>query len=250
MILVMSETKTGAIRTRSNKHQRVCKLLLENHPSSVWKWLPKGKRLYKKSANKFILGSILDFGMRADLVWENARRFAEDELGDPKDLWETIISIPRWNSDTMCGRYHLHRFRAGHKRVRRIGKEIVEHYSGDTRKIWKNQRPDKILERLERMRVGPQISRMIVGALYDTKQISEAGDLKADIHVRRVLGRVFTGKVVSPVEAHRIANKMISGKSWMLDAPLYALGKSKCKKRNPACVDCYLRKKCKYYKTT
>ena len=70
---------------------------------------------------------------------ENARRFAEDELGDPADLWEKIIAIRRWDSDAVWRRYGLHRFPAGHKRVRRIGKEIVEHYQGDARKIWKDQ---------------------------------------------------------------------------------------------------------------
>ena len=43
------------------------------------------------------------------------------------------------------------------------------------------------------MGVGPQLSRMTAGALHDTKQIVGPGELKADIHVRRVLGRVFTG---------------------------------------------------------
>ncbi len=145
-------------------------------------------------------------------------------------------------------RYSLHRFPAGHKRVRRIGKEIVEHYQGDARKIWENQAPDEIMNRLIGMRVGPQISRMIVGALYDTKQISGVGELKADIHVRRVLGRVFAGGEISADDAHRIANIMIPGKSWMIDAPLYLLGQSTCRPTNPDCTDCPLRKECKYYK--
>ena len=126
---------------RRNKHQRVCRLLLANRSSLDWQWLSdlKGRRADKKSANKFMLGSILDFQMPADVVWENARRFAEDELGDPADLWEKIIAIRRWDSDAVWRRYGLHRFPAGHKRVRRIGKEIVEHYQGDARKIWKDQ---------------------------------------------------------------------------------------------------------------
>ncbi len=236
---------------RRNKHQRVCKLLLANRSSLADGWGPlsdfKGRRADKKSANKFMLACILDYQMPADVVWENARRFAEVDLGDPADLWEKIIAIRRWDSDAVWRRYGLHRFPAGHKRVRRIGKEIVEHYQGDARKIWKNQAPDEILNRLNAMRVGPQISRMIVGALYDTKQISEAGELKADTHVRRVLGRVFNGEVVSADEAHRIANKMMPRTSWKLDEPLYSLGQFICKQTDPYCEDCYLRKECKYY---
>ncbi len=92
------------------------------------------------------------------------------------------------------------------------------------------------MNRLIGMRVGPQISRMIVGAPYDTKQISGVGELKADIHVRRVLGRVFAGGEISADDAHRIANIMIPGKSWMIDAPLYLLGKSTCRPTNPDCT--------------
>ena len=87
---------------------------------------------------------------------------------------------------------------------------------------------------------------MIVGALFDTKQISAAGELAADIHVRRVLGRVFTGDVVSADGALRIAKEMKPSKSWMLDAPLYILGKSTCKRTHPKCTSCYLGEKCKY----
>ena len=234
-----------------NKHQRVRKLLLDNRPPRGigWPWLAnlKGGRTDKKSANKFMLGCILDWQMKAEQVWENARRFADDNLEDPDDLWDVIIAIRKWNSKTVWRRYGLHRFPEAHKRVQRIGKEIVKYYNGDARKIWKNQAPDEILNRLIGMRVGPQISRMIIGALYDTKQISGAGDLKADIHVRRVLGRVFTGEVVSADDAHRIAKQIEPRKSWKLDAPLYRLGQSKCKKTNPDCEDCYLLKKCNYY---
>ena len=45
-----------------------------------------GRRADKRSANKFLLGCILDYQMNVDEVWENARRFAEDDLGGPRDL--------------------------------------------------------------------------------------------------------------------------------------------------------------------
>ena len=63
----------------------------------------------KKTANKFLLGCILDYQMKVDVVWENARRLAEDDLGDPGDLWRTILAIPRWNTESVRRRYNLHR---------------------------------------------------------------------------------------------------------------------------------------------
>ena len=236
---------------RPKKHQRVRKILLaeRRRHGGNWPWLSElnGDWADKKSANKFMLGSILDYQMKAVLVWENARRFAEVDLGDPRDLWDEIVGIPRWNAPTVRRRYNLHRFPAAHARVQRIGGEIVDRYGGDARKIWKNRTPDKVLNRLLQLRIGPEISRMIVGALHDTKQISGAGQLKADIHVRRVLGRVFTADIVPSDEAHRIANKMRPRTSWKLDRPLYSIGKTQCKKTAPLCGNCPLSKECRYY---
>ena len=99
-----------------------------------------------------MLGCILNYQMNAYLVWENAKRFAEENLEDPADLWDVIIAIRKWNTESVFRRYGLHRFPAAHRRVRRIGKEIVEHYNGDARRIRKNQAPDEILNRLNGMR--------------------------------------------------------------------------------------------------
>jgi endonuclease III len=135
--------------------------------------------------------------------------------------------------------------------VWRIGNEIVAKYDGDARNIWKGQSPDVVLGRLLELRVGEQISRMIVGALIDTEQIKGSGDVKVDIHVRRVLGRVLRGEGYSVKEVRIVIEKtreMYPKNPWMLDKPLYELGNYTCKAANPDCQNCYLRKKCAYYK--
>ena len=236
----------------TEKAARVRDRLLARRGGSAgihWRWLSDlgGAWADRKRANKFLLGAVLDYQMRADLVWENARRFAEDDLGDPHNLWETILGIPGWDSEALFLRYRLHRFPAAHRRVRRIGEAIVRDYGGDSREIWRDQRPAEVRKRLDGMRMGPQISRMVVGALFDTGQISGVGELKADLHVTRVLGRVFAGARVSVVEAHGIANRMMPGRSWMVDAPLYLLGKSRCRPTTPDCGRCYLRRDCAYF---
>lgn len=205
-----------------------------------------GRPADKRSANKFLLGCILDYQMKVRLVWENARRFAEDDLGDPHDLWDEIVGIRGWNTPSVRRRYNLHRFPAAHARVQKIGEEIVDRYGGDARNIWKTRSACAIQKRLERMGVGPQLSRMTAGALHDTKQIVGAGELKADIHVRRVLGRVFNGDLVSADAALDIAKEMMPQGSWNLDAQLFRLGKSTCKKTNPACGQCFLRTECRF----
>ena len=205
-----------------------------------------GRRADRRSANKFMLECILDYQMDVDVVWENVRRFAVDDLGDPHDLFEQIVAIRRWNTEAVRRRYRLHRFPAAHARVRRIALEIVERFGGDARKIWKGCTPCVAQKRLESMRVGPQLSRMTVGALRDTKQIVGTGELKADVHVRRVLGRVFTGDIVSASAALQIAREMKPRGSWTLDAQLFRLGKSTCTKTHPNCGCCFLRSECEF----
>lgn len=241
------------MKSGSRKYKRVRKLIRaerRRQPPMRANFLSRlnGHWADKRSANKFLLGCIIDYQMRVGRVWENARRFAEDDLGDPRDLWNAIVKIPKWNTPKVRRRYNLHRYSAAHARVQRIGKEIVRRYRGDARNIWKNQSPCVTQKRLERMGVGPQLSRMTVGILYDTKQIEGAGELKADIHVRRVLGRVFTGDMVSAEAALDIAREMMPRGSWDLDAQLFRLGRSTCKKTNPDCGRCFLRAKCKFRK--
>jgi len=244
-------------RVYTDKVKHVGNLLKNNKKQAdetgEWSWLSNlaGRKADKKSANKFMLGAIIDYQINADRAWENAKRFAETVRGDPPDLWNDIVSIEDWKTDDVKRRYNLHWQTDAHIRVQRIGREIVDTYGGDAREIWDNQSPSEILERLCNMRVGEWISRMIVGALYDTGQISEAGDLKADIHVKKVLGRVFTGESVSPKEALAIANDIAiandtPGQSWMIDSPLYWLGKKICTKTDPKCTGCYLCDQCVY----
>ena len=228
--------------------QRAEKLRKELRAQRVeadWDWLTplNGERSDKKSASKFMLGAIIDYQILAKQAWANAKRLAETEFGDPVDLWETITSIPESEWEARFKRYKLHRFRSAHNRVWRIGREIVQRYGGDARRIWECQSASEVLERLNNMRVGPQISRMIVGALYDTGQIKDLGDLKADLHVRHVLGRVFTGSKVSASEAHRLAKMVAQGPTWPLDSRLYFIGKDYCGK-DPNCEHCDRRLLC------
>lgn len=233
-----------------NLRQQITSLLLENREKmgGSWPWLAgfKGKQADKKSANKFLLGSILDYQIPAQTAWSNARRLAEDILGDPEDLWRSIVSIPKeiWMSRFKL--YSLHRFPQAHERVWRIGEEIVKKYDGDARRIWNGIPPTDVLERLNALKVGEQIARMIVGALIDTQQIVGAGDVKADIHVRRVLGRLLTGTMLKPREAVELTRAMYPQNPWLLDDPLYQIGKHFCHASVPTCNKCYLSTHCAF----
>ncbi|MGO9569854.1 MAG: hypothetical protein ACLP5H_20165 [Desulfomonilaceae bacterium] len=242
------------------KLQRVARLLLlfprgeALGPEKFWTWLGKGIQPSKKDANTFLLACILDYQMRAHTVWENTRRFTEDVLHDPDDLWGVITKHSEAEWKSKFREYKLHRFPKAHERVWHIGKDVVTHYEGDARKIWEGQTPAIVHERLMKLGkhgVGLNIANMIVGALLDTDQIDGTGDLKADTHVRRVLGRVLLGrefKADESSEAVKMARKVYPVNPWLLDQPMYFHGQSVCLKSDPKCKTCYLRAECAFFK--
>jgi hypothetical protein len=147
--------------------------------------------------------------------------------------------------------YHLHRFKKAHDRVWRIGKEIVDRYGGDASRIWADSTLRQVQERLDDLRVGEQISHMIVGALCDTKWINSAGgNVKADRHLNRVVGRVFSGERISSKETIRLTRLMKAESPWLLDKPLFDIGQKHCHPTDPKCGQCYLLAECCYAAAT
>jgi endonuclease III len=239
----------------NDKNKVIADQLLQNRAKDeeFWYWLKPYRSPSIKDANKFLLTSILDYQMRAEVAWENARRLAEDVFGDPDNLWHRItsVSLEEWNKKRQ--EYSLHRFPKGHERVWTIGKRIVQQYGGDARNIWKHQSIEAASYRFFDLGAGEQISRMIVGALIDTGQISGKGDVKVDIHVRRVLGRILQGNEFSDNETNTvigITRQMNPENPWLLDRPLYLLGKQICVANDPQCVNCYMRTYCEFAKST
>ena len=238
----------------NDKPERIRDLLLDNQPErsrDFWPWLGplEGNPADKKSANKFLLGCMVDFRKNSDLVWRDTQVFAEDKLCDPDSLWEAITDTPEieWKTRRHKLRCSLHYYQRRHDKVWDMAKRITEQYVGDARKIWGGVSTEETLTRLVRLGLGPWVSRMTVGGLIDTRQISGRMDLKADTHVRRVLGRVFDGEKVSEQTAFRHADAMIPGDSWQLDHSLYILGQSVCTANKPKCHSCYLNVECRYF---
>lgn len=240
---------------------RVAQLLLQiprisAETSEMWGWLEKGKRPSKKEANKFFLTCILDYQMKAGYVWSNTRKFVEERLNDPEDLWGFVLghSLDEWKQKKK--EYKLHRFETGHMRVWKIGRDLIKLYGGDARAIWEGQEPGDVIQRFYQLGegefgVGENIANMVVGALIDTGQIKGVGDVKADTHVRKILGRVFRGYNFGTDEAREcteFARKIYPANPWLLDQPLYFLGQITCKDKNPDCPNCFLRQECMYLK--
>lgn len=227
----------------SEKHARLRNVLLghANEIKSKYQapWLDQ-KPLTAKNANKFILGAIIDYQIDANMAWSNAKRLSEKILGDPANLWDHITES--YSKDEWAAKwreFRIHRFPTAHNRVWRIGDEIVRRYAGDARNIWQGKEPSTVLTDLESMRCGPEISRMIVGVLITSNEIEGRGDVKADRHVRRVLGRIFYANPnLDPESARTLAQKIYPHNPWELDIALYDIGKTYCFPDWCYCEDC------------
>ena len=82
-----------------NHRHRVRDLLLLHEPErspEFWPWLGplNGKRATKKQANKFLLGCMVDYRKKSELVWRDVRVYVEQKLHDPDDLWTKITETP------------------------------------------------------------------------------------------------------------------------------------------------------------
>jgi hypothetical protein len=201
----------------------------------------------KKAANRFLLCCLLDYQWPSEKCWDNGYRLIDEILGDPDDVWKAITSISslEWRSRHQI--YKLHRFPAAHDRLHRIGELISARYAGDARRIWEGRSAQMTLKMLWDLGAGKQIGRMIVGALRDCGQLkAEASDVKGDIYVCRVLGRALLGKQVDAATAVQLARKLHPPDPWLLDAPLWNLGKTRCHASNPDCPGCYLAPHCSH----
>lgn len=233
----------------ANELAQIAALLLDNR-AGRGDW-GLGSECSKGVANTFLICCLLDYQWDADVAWKKGEHLVKD-LGDPEKVWETISSFSREAWDSKYEEYGKpHRFRRGYSRLWGIANNICARYDGDARNIWLGKTAFDALVHLWALGAGDQISRMIVGGLRDCGQIrGGSGDVKADVHVRRVLGRAAEGEEISaadPEKAVRLA-RQLNPDPWQLDWPLWSVGKSYCRPTTPDWPNCYLRPHCVYYR--
>ncbi len=235
--------------------------LLRNHWEGKEDWgeISKypGQVCPKRAANTFLLCCLLDYQIKGGRAWENGERLVrelrdpEDKLRDPEDIWATITAFSEKAWESKFKELGLHRYPAAHKRLWRIGREICSYFDGDASKIWQNSSAFDVLCRLNYIGAGEQISRMIVGALRDVGQIQVQGkgDVKADVHVCRVIGRVFFGAQASPETATEVTRQLNPDDPWQMDRTLWTVGSAFCHATKTDCPHCFLSTECMHAQT-
>ncbi len=232
--------------------RKIATLLLNHRQHGAWMFLQSGRNTTKEDANRFFAGAVLDYQIPSMKAWDNGKRLCDEIAGDASLLWEFISRMTLFEWNAKWREYNLHRFPKAHERLHRIAHIIMVQFNGDPRKIWSQGTIEHTGFLLSAIDVGEQISRMILGALFDSGIIEGKSDVKVDIHVRRVLGRSARGHSFETSETNEVTSltrQMSPDNPWLLDDQLYSLGQHICTSKKPDCSQCYLSPHCHYSET-
>ena len=237
-------------RTVTNELAQIAGLLLDNR-AGRGDW-GLGSKCSKGDANTFLICCLVDYQWDSDVAWKKGADLVKC-LGGPENVWVKVSSFSKEAWDSKYEEYGKPaRFPGRYRHLWGIANDICARYDGDARNIWLGKTPFDALVHLWALGAGDQISRMIVGALRDCGQIKGgSGDVKADVHLRRVLGRTTEGEEISAANAEKaikLARQLNPDDPWQLDWPLWSVGKSYCRPTSPDCPNCYLRPHCVYYR--
>jgi len=199
----------------------------------------------------FVLASIMDQQIKAERAWlipfllkEKLGSFTMDTL-----LNQSEPDVRRLMTEPEC----LHRFvdrMAGF--FFRAVQRIAHQYNSDASLIW-NDRPSSatvVYRFLEFDGVGPKIASMAANILARDFKVEFSDyfsiDISADVHVRRVFGRLgLTSPDASVDQLIFRARGLHPEFPGLMDFPAWEIGRNWCRPKNPECGKCYMNDLCR-----
>lgn len=197
-----------------------------------------------------VLASIMDRQIKAERAWLIPFRLKE-KLGDfsmDTLLRQSEADIRR----LMAKPQPLHRFvdkMASYffRAVRRI----TEQYGSDASRIWKGKPSSAtvVYRFLEFDGVGPKIASMAANILARELKIEFADyfsvDISADVHVRRVFGRLGLTPINASVDQLIFRARGLHPEfPGLMDFPAWEIGRNWCRPRIKECTKCYMEDLC------
>lgn len=199
----------------------------------------------------FVLACVMDRQIKAEKAWLIPYRFQEKLDGD-FSIGRLASLSPGDVKRMMTQPEPLHRFVDGmsalfHAAVRRI----VDQYDGDACRIWqgKPSSADVVYRFLEFDGVGSKIANMAANILAREFKILFVDyysiDISADVHVRRVFGRLGLTTPEASIEQLIFRARALHPEfPGLMDSPSWEIGRNWCRPQNPQCRSCYMREGC------
>lgn len=204
----------------------------------------------KGHPHAFVIACIMDRQIKAERAWVIPHRISEKLGGFSMDALTKLSQNEVFR--LMSKPEALHRFVDTmsclfHAAVQRISEE----YGGDASRIW-SDRPSSaqvVFRFLEFDGVGPKIATMAANILARDFKVPFSDfysiDISADVHIRRVFGRLdlcSSGATVEQlVYKARALHPEFPG---IMDLPSWEIGRSWCRPRDPVCSACYMKDLC------
>jgi endonuclease III len=198
----------------------------------------------------FVLACILDRQVRAERAWiapyKLAQRIGDFRISSLKKL--SVRDITRFMSKPDP----LHRFVDTMSVALHAGIErIVDEYNGDASLIWKGRlsSAEVVYRFLQFKGVGPKIATMATNILARDFKVRFSDyhsiDISADVHVRRVFGRLgFCPPDASVEEVIYRARSLYPEFPGIMDLACWEIGRHWCGSRKLRCKDCFMKGVC------
>lgn len=198
----------------------------------------------------FVLACVMDRQIKGERAWLIPYRF-QQRLGDFSIDRLSVLTVDDVKR-LMTQPNPLHRFvdrMSGffHSAVCRI----MEQYDGDASKIWQGKPSSAavVYRFLEFDGVGPKIASMAANILAREFKVPFGDyysiDISADVHVRRVFGRL--GLTHSDATIEQViykARALYPEFPGLMDFPSWEIGRNWCRPNNPSCQSCYMKDGC------
>ena len=206
--------------------------------------------LVEKNPFAFALAAALDRGTRAEVIWTipyylqkeigelKPAFFVNKDINEIKKIIQKLPIKPRYVNDAP-------------RTIKELSEIVVNEFNGNASKIWKNKSAEEVKTTFQRVYgVGPGISSMIVLLLERCFGIHfndldhRNMNVKPDIHIIRVFGRLGFISQPNEKEVLEAARKFSPEYPGAIDAPVWVIGRKWCTADTPQCIHCPVNEVC------
>jgi len=221
------------------------------NPQELFPVLQNGAAsLIEENPFAFALATVLDRGTKAEVIWTipyylhkeigelNPEFFVGKTIDEIERIFQRLPLKPRYINDAP-------------RTVKELSEIVVNEFNSDASEIWNNKSSKEVKTTFQRVHgVGPGISSMAVLLLercfgIQFNDIDHRNmDVKPDIHVIRVFGRLGFISQLNEKEALKAARRLNPDYPGALDAPIWVIGRNWCFADAPQCLHCPINEVC------